>query len=91
MKQDHHNRKNSQKNHIYKKVIEYRKRGKDNYMFAGDFKLLELQSASNKKLLKVTNLIFKLLDMGFYPISNPLEKFRYPNFDCNNNIILLLY
>lgn len=63
---------------------------KDNWRFCSDYllawyaKFLKLESASDKQLLKVTNLSFKLSHMGLNTFPYPIQKFRYANLLCNN-------
>lgn len=64
---------------------------KDNWRLSSDYllawyaKFLKLESASDKQLLKVTNLSFKLSNMGFNTFPYPIQKFRYANLLCNKN------
>ena len=53
-----------------------------NYMLARDSQFLELQSPGNKKLLKVSDLVFELEHMGFNTFPYPIQELRDPNFHC---------
>lgn len=55
------------------------------YVFARDAKFLKLESASDKQLLEITNLRFKLGHMGFHTIANSIQKLWYSNLHCKKN------
>ena len=63
-------------------------------MFAREDKLLQFKSASDKQLLEITNLKFKLGHMGFNSFPYSIQKL-YSSFHCNQNnyyfSLLLLY
>ena len=58
-------------------------------MLAGDAKFLELESASNKQLMEVTNFSFEFRRVGFNSFAYSIQKFRYSNFHCNRKTMQL--